>query len=33
MQTKQNVSFCNNSRQRKSGRGLLMEAFLRGMQG
>jgi hypothetical protein len=27
MQMKQNVSFCNNSGQRKSGRGLLMAGF------
>jgi hypothetical protein len=29
MQMKQDVSFCNNSGQRKSGRGLLMAGFLR----
>jgi EAL domain-containing protein (putative c-di-GMP-specific phosphodiesterase class I) len=32
MQPKQNVSFCHNSARCKSGRALLMEGFLRGMQ-
>ncbi len=32
MQLKQNVSFCHNSARRNSGRGLLMDGFLRGMQ-
>jgi hypothetical protein len=29
---KQNVLFCHNSARRKSGRALLMEGFLQGMQ-
>ena len=32
IQLKQNVSFCDNSVRRKSGRGLLMDGFLWGMQ-
>jgi EAL domain-containing protein (putative c-di-GMP-specific phosphodiesterase class I) len=32
MQPKQNISSCHNSARRKSGRALLVEGFLRGMQ-
>jgi EAL domain-containing protein (putative c-di-GMP-specific phosphodiesterase class I) len=32
MQPKQSVSFCHNSALHNSGRGRLMERFLRGMQ-
>jgi hypothetical protein len=32
MKLKQNVSFCNNAAQHKSGRGFLMDGLVRGVQ-